>query len=77
MDELGFRAGRAVVVGDKISDLQLGQALSMPTILLKTGYGLLTLRESGSAEADYVAEGLEDAADRILDLEPRKILEAD
>jgi phosphoglycolate phosphatase-like HAD superfamily hydrolase len=66
MDELGFRVGAAVVVGDKISDLKLGQALAMPAILLKSGYGPLTLRESGGAAADYVAEGMEEAADWIL-----------
>jgi D-glycero-D-manno-heptose 1,7-bisphosphate phosphatase len=54
---------RSFVVGDKIADVGLGQAVGARSILVKTGYGQAELSRHGGAVpgAAYVAEELMDA----------------
>jgi D-sedoheptulose 7-phosphate isomerase len=59
--ELGFSLAEAFVIGDKPSDIELGQRCGSTTILVRTGYG----REheaAGDVHADLVADDLADAA---------------
>ncbi len=53
-DEHGIDLARSVMVGDKISDLELARRVGMKRVLVLTGYGELTLEEirqgTGGAE---------------------------
>ena len=55
--ELGVDPARAIVVGDKLADLELGRALGVPTALVTTGYGPRTLTEA-AGRADYLVGDL-------------------
>jgi D-glycero-D-manno-heptose 1,7-bisphosphate phosphatase len=55
--DLGLDPTRAIVVGDKVSDLELGRALGVSTVLVATGYGARTLAE-GRGLADFMIEDL-------------------
>jgi len=59
--DLDFDLGRAFVVGDREPDLGLGRAIGATTILVRTGGGRRTEAEHG-AEADYIVDGLAEAA---------------
>ncbi len=52
---------RALVAGDKNSDIGLGRRLGVPTFLLSTGEGWQTL-QSGAAPADYLVDDLRELA---------------
>ncbi len=65
--ELGFDPGRAVVIGDKASDIELGKRLGATTILVRTGDGAETAA-SGAAEPDRIAHDILDAADFVAGL---------
>lgn len=57
------------MVGDKISDVKLGNAIGAGSILVKTGYGRGELKyqsKDWEVQPDYVAEDLADAVDWIL-----------
>lgn len=56
---------KSFVVGDKESDIQAGQALGLPTILVETGYGA-TVRST--TRADYVDPDIDAAVSRIMRL---------
>ena len=60
-----FDIKKGYVIGDKLSDLELGHNLNLPTVLVKTGYGA-TLDESSLQLATYVADNLDDAARWIV-----------
>ena len=64
--ELGFDPARSFVIGDKGSDVGLGQAVSARTFLVRSGAA------TGGAEIqerpDYVVEDLVDAAWRIEEI---------
>ena len=64
---LGFDPGRAVVIGDKASDIELGKRIGAATILVRTGYGAGTAA-SGAAEPDRIADDLLDAAEIAAEL---------
>ena len=49
------------MVGDKLADIALGQAVRAVTILVRTGYGAAIERE-GKIMPDFVADSLADAA---------------
>ena len=55
-------------VGDKRSDLEAGQAAGCRTVLVRTGYGLLTesSKEDQRARPDHIATNLLEAAEWIL-----------
>lgn len=56
-----FSPVEAFVIGDKISDVELGRSVGATTVLVRTGYGATA--EAGEAiHADYVLDHLADAA---------------
>jgi D-glycero-D-manno-heptose 1,7-bisphosphate phosphatase len=55
---------RSFFAGDKNSDLECGRNAGVKTILVRTGYG----KETNPALADYVAQDLGEAANRINEL---------
>ena len=59
--ELGLSMERAVVVGDKPTDIGLARRLGVPAFLVTTGHGAATLAR-GDVSADYVVDGLDDLA---------------
>jgi D-glycero-D-manno-heptose 1,7-bisphosphate phosphatase len=59
--ELGLDLRRAIVAGDKDSDLGLGRALGIPAFLMVTGEGARTL-VSGGPPADYLVDDLAELA---------------
>ncbi|MBI4666787.1 MAG: HAD-IIIA family hydrolase [Nitrospinae bacterium] len=68
-EELDIDLSRSYVVGDKISDIELGPACGMKSALALTGFGqreLEKIRAGESAEPDFVAEHIGDAVRWIL-----------
>lgn len=63
--ELGFDPAAAFVIGDKPCDIELGRNVGATTFLVRTGYGA---QHEGATPADYVVDGLEEAARVIREL---------
>lgn len=59
--DLRFDPRYSFVIGDKGSDIGMGQRVSAATVLVRTGYGA-EVERNGSANPDYIVDGLEDAA---------------
>ena len=69
--ELGIDFPRSFVVGDKISDIQLGPAVGARAALVTTGFGaeqLKRIASLGYPMPDYVAPGIGGAVDWILSM---------
>lgn len=67
----GFDPGRAFVIGDKATDIEMGQNVGATTILVRTGYGG-ELARNGTATPSYTARDLGEAAQYILnEINPR------
>jgi D-glycero-D-manno-heptose 1,7-bisphosphate phosphatase len=60
--ELNFSPSDSFVIGDKASDIELGQRIGATTFLVRTGYGKVT---EGVATPDYVVDDLSNAAQVI------------
>lgn len=60
-ERFGIDLGRALVVGDSRSDLELGRCLALPTVLVATGNGPETL-EDGGPRPDYLVGDLAELA---------------
>lgn len=65
--ELGIDPRRSFVVGDRIVDIQAGQALGATTILVLTGYGRTTLEECRARNVipDLTVPSLVEAVEQI------------
>jgi len=61
-DEHHLDLSRSFFIGDKQSDIDCGRNAGTRTILLRTGYG----RTAKSGTANFVAEDLTEAVDRVL-----------
>ena len=61
--EFGIDPGLSFVVGDRMLDIQLANAVGATAVLVRTGYGSteLTLPPPEGARIDYVAKDLYDA----------------
>jgi histidinol-phosphate phosphatase family protein len=59
--DLGFDAAETFVIGDNVSDIQLGRRAGATTILVRTGYGA-AVADAGAAHADHVVDDLVSAA---------------
>lgn len=78
--EMAYRAaadfhgdlGRSFVIGDKMSDIEMGKQVGARTILVRTGYGAQLAASPASKQADYIAENLLEAAQIIRDVVGRK-----
>lgn len=70
--DLDLDLGRGAVIGDNVCDVELGQALCLPTFLVRTGHGLRVATE-GTARPDYIVADLSQAAAALPAL-PRRIL---
>jgi D-glycero-D-manno-heptose 1,7-bisphosphate phosphatase len=67
--ELGFTLEKSIVIGDKISDIEMGRRVNATTILVRTGYGA----EAAAAHAvavDYIVNDLPEAVEVIRRLPP-------
>ena len=64
--ELGFAPDDAFVVGDKLSDIEMGHAVRATTILVLTCYGNQLAQTV--EQADFIAEDLAEAAAVIVQL---------
>lgn len=73
--QLPIDLGRSYVVGDKLTDVELGKSSGLRTVLLLTGFGkeeLARLEQTHSPAPDFVAQNLATAVEWILsDLEER------
>jgi D-glycero-D-manno-heptose 1,7-bisphosphate phosphatase len=65
--QLHFAPRECFVIGDKPCDIELGQALSATTILVRTGYGA-EHEAAGSVRPDHVVDDLCAAAELIAPL---------
>ncbi|MEJ6951183.1 D-glycero-alpha-D-manno-heptose-1,7-bisphosphate 7-phosphatase [Natronospora cellulosivora (SeqCode)] len=68
-EEFDLDLSRSYMIGDKISDVEVGQKVGAKGILVLTGYGLGALeyeREEWNVEPDYIAKDLLDAVKWIL-----------
>jgi len=61
-DDHHIDLARSFFVGDKQSDIDCGRNAGVRTVLVRTGYG----SSMNVQEADFVAENLSEATDRIL-----------
>ena len=64
--DLGFDPQHCFVVGDKRCDIEMGRQLGTTTLLVRTGYGIQSLRDG--VHADYTVDDLSDAASHIAGL---------
>lgn len=62
--DLDFDPRACFVIGDKASDIEMGQRIGATTLLVRTGYGAEVARE-GTATPDYAVSGLLEAAQVI------------
>ena len=63
-EELHFDLEQSIVIGDKISDIEMGRRVNATTILVRTGYGA----EAAAAQAvavDYIVDDLPGAVEVI------------
>ena len=68
-EELHFDLEQSIVIGDKISDIEMGRRVNATTILVRTGYGA----EASAAHAvavDYIVDDLPGAVEVIRRLPP-------
>ena len=65
--ELNFNLERCVVIGDKASDIEMGQQVGATTLLVRTGYGS-EVEKDNLCRPDYSVGGLTEAADVIQTL---------
>ena len=63
-EELGFDLDRSFVIGDKMSDIEMGKQAGAKTFLVRTGYGTRSAADPAPAP-DYVIADLEEAAEII------------
>ena len=63
--ELGFDPRTSFVVGDKASDMELGQRVGAITVLVRTGYGSKVAADAKNVP-DYVVDDLRSAA-RVIE----------
>ena len=63
-EELDFDTDSCYVIGDKASDVELGQRVGAITFQVTTGHGTEEIA-SGSSNPDYTVGGLDEAADII------------
>lgn len=61
---LHFDPSQSFVIGDNISDIELGRKVGATTFLVRTGYGAQVEKE-GTANPDYVVEDLNSASRKI------------
>lgn len=66
--DFGLELQSCYVVGDKLSDLELGATIGCKTVLVLTGYGEQVMREmrESDARADHITEDLASAVGWIL-----------
>ena len=65
--ELQLELSHSFVIGDRLSDLRLGQAVGARSLLVRTGYGETTARElTDDVEVAYTAQELMTAVAWIL-----------
>jgi D-glycero-D-manno-heptose 1,7-bisphosphate phosphatase len=66
--ELGLDLAQSYCIGDKRSDLEAGRTAGCHTILVRTGYGVVTAAQldGESIRPDYIATNLLEAAQWIL-----------
>jgi phosphoheptose isomerase len=62
--ELDLDPRSCFVIGDKRSDIELGQAVGATTFLVRTGYGEQVVKD-GTATPDYIVGGIWEAAQVI------------
>jgi len=67
--KLDLRA--SYLVGDAITDIEMGHKVGSRTIMVKTGKGLSELADKNrwKIRPDYIAQGLSEAVDLILELD--------
>ena len=66
-EELSFDLHNSFVIGDKISDIQMGRQAGAVTFLVQTGYGTQAVADPSLA-ADHVVADLAEAAGKIAAL---------
>jgi len=69
-DDLDLSPADSFVIGDRLADVQAGQALGARSILVLSGYGRAELRKleaSGETRPGHVARDLAAAVDWVLD----------
>jgi D-glycero-D-manno-heptose 1,7-bisphosphate phosphatase len=62
--DLGFDLGAVFVIGDKQSDIEMGQRIGATTILVRTGYGA-EVAGSRTVSPDFVVDDLKAAAQTV------------
>jgi D-glycero-D-manno-heptose 1,7-bisphosphate phosphatase len=66
-EDLGFDVSRCIVVGDKVSDIEMGRRVHALTILVRTGYGAEVAAE-GRVAPDFIVDDLPAAVEVIVSI---------
>lgn len=59
--ELNFDPRASIIIGDKASDIEMGQRVGATTLLVRTGYGA-EVGQDGTTTADYAVNGIVESA---------------
>lgn len=63
-EELGFDLSSSIVIGDKLSDMEMGRRVGALTILVRTGYGAQVAADQ-RVQSDYIVDDLPAAVEVI------------
>ncbi|MFN0158951.1 MAG: D-glycero-beta-D-manno-heptose 1,7-bisphosphate 7-phosphatase [Bacteroidota bacterium] len=66
--DLGVDLSKSFLVGDRLGDIQAGKAVGATTILVRTGYGEMALRDNRihTIPPDFIAADISEAVEYIL-----------
>ena len=74
--DLRFDPKACFVIGDKSTDIEMGQRVGAATLLVRTGYGS-EAEKYGSTAPDYVVDGLQEGAGVIQNMLLPKVRESE
>ncbi|AUG52493.1 D-glycero-alpha-D-manno-heptose-1,7-bisphosphate 7-phosphatase [Thalassospira marina] len=67
-EDFAIDRGESVLIGDKLADIGAGRAAGMKAVLVKTGHGAKESQLPGAQTADFIANDLADAIDRLFEM---------
>ncbi len=66
-EDFAIDLAESVLIGDKIADIDAGRAAGMKTVLVRTGHGAQQADMPGASNADFIADDLPSAVDRLFE----------
>ena len=66
-EDFAIDRAESILIGDKIVDLEAGRAAGLKTVLVRTGHGAKQADMPGANNADFIADDLPAAVDRLFE----------